>query len=150
MSPEPGLIDANVLIYAVDLDSQRHSASHGLLEAAGKAGTHLYVTSQVLCEFYSIVTNPRRIGAPHSPAEALRIISELLALPCIHVLPTPSRAVAGWMALLERHPVTGGDVFDLQIVATMQANNIHRIYTFNDKDFKVFPELTVVAPGETS
>ena len=83
---------------------------------------------------------------PRSPAEALSVISDLLALPGIRVLPTPARAVAGWMALLRRRPVTGGNIFDLQLVATMQANNIQRIYTFNTKDFKVFPELTVLAP----
>ena len=38
------------------------------------------------------------------------------------------------MQLLQRRPVTGGDVFDLQIVATMQANGIQRIYTFNSGD----------------
>jgi hypothetical protein len=48
------------------------------------------------------------------------------AHPGIQVLPTPARAVAGWMSLLQRRPVTGGDVFDLQI---MQANGINRIYT---------------------
>jgi len=45
------------------------------------------------------------------------------------------------MQLLQRRPVTGGDVFDLQIVATMQANGIQRIYTFNTGDFEVFAEL---------
>jgi predicted nucleic acid-binding protein len=52
------------------------------------------------------------------------------------------------MALLQRHPVTGGDVFDLQLVATMQANDVQRIYTFNTGDFEVFPELAVIAPRE--
>ena len=74
------------------------------------------------------------------------MMSALLALPGLHVLPTPARAVAGLMALLQRHPVTGGDVFDLQIVATMQANSVQRIYTFNTEDFAVFPELLVVNP----
>jgi hypothetical protein len=40
----------------------------------------------------------------------------------------------------------GGDVFDLQIVATMQANDVQRIYAFNVEDFEVFPELAVVKP----
>jgi predicted nucleic acid-binding protein len=51
------------------------------------------------------------------------------------------------LELLKRSAVTGSDVFDLQIVATMQANNIRRIYTFNISDFEMFPELTVYAPG---
>ena len=109
-----------------------------------------YLTSQVLCEFYSIVTNQRRIAVPYSPPEAREAISDLLALPGVRVLPTPARAVAGWMTLLQRHPVTGANVFDLQLVATMLANDIRRIYTFNTVDFEVFPELTVIAPPEAA
>jgi len=48
--------------------------------------------------------------------------------------------------LLQRHPVTGADIYDLQIVATMQASGIQRIYTFNSADFAVFSELAVVTP----
>jgi hypothetical protein len=50
------------------------------------------------------------------------------------------------MRLVQRHPVAGANVFDLQIVATMQANGINRIYTFNSDDFKVFSELVVLTP----
>jgi predicted nucleic acid-binding protein len=42
--------------------------------------------------------------------------------------------------------VSGGDIFDLQIVATMKANGVQRIYTFNAEDFEVFPELAVLIP----
>jgi len=54
--------------------------------------------------------------------------------------------VEGWLDLLRRRPVTGGDVFDLQLVATMLANDVQRIYTFNVEDFEAFPELVVVIP----
>jgi predicted nucleic acid-binding protein len=74
------------------------------------------------------------------------MILDLLALPGLHVLPAPAQAVARLMELLQRHPVTGGRVFDLQIVATMQANNIQRIYTFNTGDFSAFRELAVITP----
>jgi len=62
------------------------------------------------------------------------------------VLPVPARAVDVGLDLLRRHPVTGGDVFDLQIVATMQANGIQRIYTFNTADFAAFSELVIAMP----
>jgi uncharacterized protein len=144
MSVEPGIIDANVLVYAMDADAPQHAASRALLEAARDTSATLYVTSQILCEFYSIVTNARRVPKPRSSADALTAISGLLAF--LHVLPIPVHAVEGWLSLLRRHPVTGGDIFDLQIVATMQANGIHRIYTFNSDDFEAFPELAVVTP----
>ena len=144
MSVEPGLIDANVLVYAMDADAPQHAASRALLDAARDRSTTLYVTSQILCEFYSIVTNARRVPKPRSPADALSAISGLLAF--LHVLPIPVHTVEGWLGLLRRRPVTGGDIFDLQIVATMKANGVQRIYTYNAEDFEVFPELAVLIP----
>jgi predicted nucleic acid-binding protein len=77
--------------------------------------------------------------------QAVAAIADLLTY--LHVLPTPARTVDGWLDLLRRRPVTGGDVFDLQIIATMQANGVQRIYTFNTADFEAFPELSVVTPA---
>ena len=150
MKIEPGLLDANILVYAMDVGAPQHTASQRLLQAARNPATVLYLISQVLCEFYSIVTNPRRIAVPYSPAEALQAIEALLALPGIRLLRTPEHAVRIWIGLLQRHPVTGSAVFDLQLVATMLANGIQRIYTFNTKDFQVFRELTVIAPTGAS
>jgi predicted nucleic acid-binding protein len=144
MSVEPGIVDANVLVYAMDADAPQHSASRALLDAARDSSATLYVTSQILCEFYSIVTNARRVPRPRSADDALHAVAAMLAF--LHVLPIPARTVEGWLDLLRRHPVTGGEVFDLQIVATMQANGIQRIYTFNTADFRVFPDLAVLTP----
>jgi hypothetical protein len=47
------------------------------------------------------------------------------------------------MDLLRRRPVTGADIFDLQVVTVMLANDVKRIYTFNAADFEPFWELTV-------
>ena len=62
MPVEPGIVDTNVLVYALDADAPQHAAARALLEAARETSTTLYVTSQILCEFYSIVTNPRRVS----------------------------------------------------------------------------------------
>jgi predicted nucleic acid-binding protein len=91
------------------------------------------------------VTNPRRVSEQCSAAEALSAVSALLAF--VHVLPSLAHTVDRWLDLLRRHPVMGDDVFDLHIVATMQANGVQRIYTFNTADFEVFAELSVVAPS---
>jgi toxin-antitoxin system PIN domain toxin len=146
MTVEPGVVDANVLVYAINPDSPQHAAAHGLLQAAHEPSVSLYVTSQILCEFYSVITNRKRVASPTSPSDARLIISDLLAQPGVHVLPITGQAVARLMELLRRRSVTGSAVFDLQIAATMLASNIRRIYTFNDRDFMRFPELTVLSP----
>jgi len=55
-----------VLVYAVNADAPQHAASRALLDAAGDPTVRLYVTSQILCEFYSLITNPRRVAAVSS------------------------------------------------------------------------------------
>lgn len=128
MPIEPGIVDTNVLIYALD---------------TADAAT-LFVTPQILCEFYSVVTNPRRVARPRDATEAMTVLSEMLAF--LHVLPIPATAIDRLLDLLRRRPVTGSEVFDLHIVAAMQANGIGRIYTFNTADFAAFPELSIVTP----
>ena len=122
MSVEPGIVDANVLVYALDTNALQHVASRILLDAGRTGATTLYVTSQVLCEFYSIVTNLRRVLKPPTAAEAIAAIADLLSF--LHVLPVPARAVEGWLDLLRRRPP----------------------YTYNTSDFDGFEELPVVEP----
>src|SRR4029077_5334807 len=91
MPVEPGLVDTNVLVYALDADAAQHASSRALLEADRAASVTLYVTSQIICEFYSVVTNPRRVAKPCSPAAALAAISSLLGF--LRVLPVPAHTV---------------------------------------------------------
>jgi predicted nucleic acid-binding protein len=91
MSVEPGIVDANILVYAFDADASQHLTSRSLLDAGRNGATTLYVTSQILCEFYSIVTNSRRVAKPRSAVDAITAIGGLLSF--LHVLPIPARAV---------------------------------------------------------
>jgi predicted nucleic acid-binding protein len=128
MPIETGLVDANVLVYAMDADAPRRCN----------------VTSQIFCEFYSVVTNAKRVSNPRSPMDALAAISQFLRF--LQVLPIPPHAVELWLDLLRRHPVRGPKIFDLQIAAAMQANGVQRVYTFNTGDFAAFSELSVLTP----
>ena len=75
----------------------------------------------------------------------MTVLSEMLAF--LRVLPVPTGTIDRLLDLPRRRPVTGSDVFDLHIVAAMQANGIGRIYTFNVADFEAFTELSVVTPA---
>jgi predicted nucleic acid-binding protein len=91
MPVEPGIVDTNVLVYALDADSPQHAQSRALLAAAREGSATLYVIPQILCEFYSIVTNARRVRTPRAPAEAVSAISSLLAF--LHVLSVPAHTI---------------------------------------------------------
>ena len=58
----------------------------------------------------------------------------------------PLRATSRWLEMLRLHPLLGGAVYDLQLIATLVANGVDRICTFNRADFEGFPGLQVVTP----
>lgn len=147
MPDEPALVDTNILVYALFEDSPHHAASHALVMRAGHADANLQITSQFLAELYSIVTNSRRVTPPRTPAEAITAIEAYLALPGFTLLAAPPDLVTRWCALLRQHPVVGADVFDLQLIATMLAGGVRRIYTFNTSDFRPFTQIEASAPA---
>ena len=82
---EPAIVDANVLVYSLNADDPRHGACRALLVTARSESTTLFVTSQILCEVYSVVTSPRRFPYACTPEEAIGIIETLLSLPGLKV-----------------------------------------------------------------
>jgi len=80
-------VDANVLVYAVYRDAPQHAASRAWLERAGRGEVKICLTSQVLAEFFAIVTNPKRVSNPRSPDDAVTAIETVLALPGAATLP---------------------------------------------------------------
>jgi len=69
-----------------------------------------------------------------------------LALPGATLLPVPPQVTSRWLEMLRLHPVRGGAVFDLQLIATSAANGVDRICTFNRADFGGFAGLEIVTP----
>jgi predicted nucleic acid-binding protein len=137
---ESSLVDANILVYAASPTAVQHQASRALLESE----LNLCVAPQVFAEFYAVVTNARRVTVPFTPTEARAFITELARH--LEVLPVPAAVVSRWTELAERHKVTGANVFDLQLAATMIENGVRRIYTYNPADFEILGELDVLTP----
>ena len=146
MSADRVAVDANILVYAVYRDTPQHAASRAWLERAVRGELEICLTSQVLAEFFAIVTNPKRVSDPRTPDDAVTAIEAALALPGATLLPVPPQATSRWLEMLRFHPVRGGAVFDLQLIATLVANGVDRICTFNRADFEGFPGLEIVTP----
>ena len=143
---EAVLVDANVLVYSVFRDSEYHQASRDLLEGAQDGLASLCVTSQVLAEFYAVATDARRVDDPKQPAEVLQVIRDLLVMPGMTLIPTPVEAVPIWTTLARQNPVLRGHIFDVQLVGSMLANGVHKIYTFDRTGFEPFADVEVLTP----
>jgi predicted nucleic acid-binding protein len=137
---ERAFVDTNVLVYAAFDSESQHVACRELL----RSPEFLCASPQVFAEFYAVVTNRRRVASPFAPGEARRFILDVL--PRFEILPIPGLVISQWVDWAGQFAITGGDIFDAQIVATMLASGVRKIYTYNHQDFERYPGLAVVSP----
>jgi toxin-antitoxin system PIN domain toxin len=80
------LVDANVLLYAVDAGSPHHEVAESWLERQLSGSETFAFTWVVLLAFIRLVTNPRVFENPLSGEEALDLVDSWLAQPNATVL----------------------------------------------------------------
>ena len=147
ISDEPALLDTNVLVYAADAGSPLHEAAKQLRDRGVRGEVPLVVSPQVLLEFFAVVTHPRRVHTPRSPQEASAEMAKYMRSRRIRTIYPGTDLLQRVLALHAQHPqVARQNIFDLALVATMLANRIARIYTYNQQHFTPFHELTVLTP----
>ena len=143
---ELALLDTNVLVYALDEESPHHGRSRAVMERAANGEGSYCITAQTLAEFFSVVTNPRRVREPRSAAEAVDAIEAFLTMPGIILLSVPPGVTTRWLALIRQAPVTGAKVFDVQLAATALEAGVSKVCTFNAAHFQRIGGIEVIAP----
>lgn len=131
------LLDTNILVYA------RHEACRALRDK-GVAGTlDVCVSSQVLFEYFAVVTNPNVLPVSLAPEEARADIEKLSKI--FPVISAPVDLHERVFKLLEATGMTGRHVFDVALAATALANGVATIYTY-DPRFGKIPGMTTLTP----
>jgi len=138
-------LDTNILVYAANEDSPYHARAKEVIQRVNRGKLAACLSSQVLSEFYATVTNPKKVSQPLRPAEAAEAVEGYLtsSIPKLH---PDENTVALTLELAKRYQITGLDIFDAQIVATMVQNRIKTLYTANEDDFTGFVEIKTINP----
>ncbi|MEQ9370450.1 MAG: PIN domain-containing protein [Coleofasciculus chthonoplastes F3-SA18-01] len=138
-------LDTNILAYVANTKAPQHKAALQIFRPTERE--ILCVSSQVLAEFYSYITNPAILASPLQPTEAIIRIKRICQMPHICLLSTPVDLFERWMSLLTERPVTNGGVFDLLHIGIMLAHQVNTIYTFNIKDFSWCSQIEAIDPS---
>lgn len=138
------IVDANVLLYAVDTGSVFHEPSRDWLEQALNGPTRVGLPWVSLTAFQRISTHPRVSAEPLSPAQAWSYIEDWLEADRSWI-PTPSdRHAAILRRLIVDGDLRGNLVTDAHLVALALEHGVGVCSA--DSDFARFPELTWVNP----
>ncbi|MGQ0616580.1 MAG: TA system VapC family ribonuclease toxin [Acidimicrobiia bacterium] len=138
------LVDANLLLYARNLDSDQHGRAREWLTSRlnGPARTGLPWSS--LSAFVRIATNSRAFPQPLGPREAWAQVEEWLAAPAAWVpLPTDRHAEVFGRLVVE-HRVSGPLVANAELAALAIEHGLTVAST--DQDFARFQEVAWVDP----
>jgi uncharacterized protein len=138
------LLDANLLLYAVDLRSPRHKAAEEWLTAQLNGSRRIGFPWQSIGAFLRIATNPRAVDDSLDIATAWSRVQDWLATPVAWIpLPGP-RHMSIFGDLLVRHDVSAGLVPDAQLAALALEHGL-TVYSA-DTDFARFTEVSWTNP----
>ncbi|QAY60507.1 PIN domain-containing protein [Microbacterium protaetiae] len=140
------VVDANVLLYAVNPATEHHTASLAWLDRALDGEDNVGFTWNALLAFVRISTNPRIMPSPADPAAAMAQVHDWLAAPSAHVLNPGARHPE----ILERLLVTRGVAANLVNDAHLAAMAIehHATIVSYDSDFDLFEGVRVNRPDD--
>jgi toxin-antitoxin system PIN domain toxin len=140
------LLDTNVLVYAVNADAPQHPESRAVVRAAIAGVLEAAVVPQVLLEFFSVATHPRRTQHPLGPEAAWQDVATFrAALPVLD--PRPGALSMLEELVVSRRPL-GGAIYDLYLAAQMRSHGIGSVCTYNGSDFAGVPGISTVTPAE--
>lgn len=144
ISSETALLDTNVLVYAYDTASPHHARCRALRDRAVRGEADVCLAPQVLFEFFAVVTNPSRVASPVAAQVALSEM-EKLSKDFAFVTP-PSDVHERVVALLRQTGFGSRHVYDVVMAATLLANGLTNIYTYDAERFSKIPGVTVLTP----
>lgn len=141
------LLDTNILLRAVQPEAPAHSQAVEAVASILERGDNLFLTSQILIEFWAVATRPAEVnGLGWSPKLAEAEIRQLRDQ--IPLLDDQPDIFEYWLKLVREHKVHGKQVHDTRLVAVMQTYGVSHLLTFNVDDFERYPIVSVVHPGE--
>ena len=138
------LVDANLLIYAIDADSPRHQAARQWLEETLSGTTRVGLAWIVLLAFVRITTRSAIVGDPLSPEAALAYVDSWLDQPFVTTLAPGDNH---W-PLFRNLTLTAGTAGNLTSDAHLAALAIEHgcaVYS-TDNDFRRFAGVEHVNP----
>lgn len=138
------LVDANLLLYAVNRDLPQHPAARAWWEALLSSGASVGIPWVVILAFVRIATNPRVFAEPLPVAKAVAYIDEWLDRPGVMAVAPGANHWATLRALLDQTGTQGNLTTDAHIAALALEYGC-TVYSA-DADFRRFPGVRHVNP----
>ena len=138
------VLDANILLYAYDLQSEKHAKARAWVERVFSDGTPIGLPWQTVAAFLRVVTNPKLPGNRFTAEEATQIVDQWLDQPNVRLLAPGDQHWPILKQMLMEGQARGPLVSDAQLAAlTIEYGGTVQT---TDRDFARFPGLRLNNP----
>ncbi len=138
------LVDANILLYAVDEASPFHADARAWLEDNLNGARRVGFAWQTLVAFVRITTHPRALETPLTPGQAWQFVEEWIDAPAAWI-PAPGRGHREILGRLIRDlDLRANLVSDAALAALCIEHGLQMVSA--DSDFARFSEVTWINP----
>lgn len=138
-------VDANLLLYASNLDSPHHRAAVEFIEDCTSGREVMYLAWTTAMAYLRIATHARIFDRPLHPKEALENLRSLTRRANGRWLTEKPDFLDLYAEVTGAAPVRGNLVPDAHLAILLLQNGIRTLYT-NDSDFRRFDFLDVRNP----
>ncbi|MGH2365058.1 MAG: TA system VapC family ribonuclease toxin [Chloroflexota bacterium] len=133
------LVDANLLLYAVDALSPLNRAAAAWLQQILDGDQRVALPWQTIGAFLRISTHPRVTTNPLSAAEAMAYVDTWLNAAPVWIPSATERTATVLSGLVTRHRLTGNLIPDAQLAALAIEHGL--VLMSSDTDFARFDEI---------
>jgi hypothetical protein len=138
------IVDANLLLYAVDENSSHNAAAAAWLQQTLDGDSRVGLPWQTIGAFLRIATHPRVTENPLSAPDAWRYIADWLAVPVVWIPPATEITARVYARLCAQVDIIGNLVCDAQLAALAVEHGVE--IASADTDFMRFPGLRWTNP----
>ena len=138
------LVDANLLLYAIDSSAPRHDRARRWLERELSGTDTIGLSWSMLLAFLRLATSSRVFASPLDAADAFSIVDGWLAQPNVAVVQPTDRHLALMRELLAPLGTAGNLVTDAHLAALAVEHSAQ--LCSSDSDFARFPGVRWVDP----
>ena len=139
------LLDTNIILRLANVEDAEHTLVREALETIVTAD-ELVLAPQCIYEFWSTCTRPARVnGLGWEVARTRLEVERLLGL--FLLLPNIPEIFSYWLELVTAHQVSGKQVHDARLAASLKAHGVKNLLTLNGDDFKRY-DIKVIHPRE--
>lgn len=139
-------VDCNILVQLAFADHPANAKTIAAVKAETDGGAQLVFPPLIATEFLHVATDQRRFSPPLTMTEALDWVEDFLANSNVSLLQPTDESFRQTLRWMRQFQLGRKRILDTHFAAVLHTSGVHRLFTGNPADFKIFGVFETITP----